>query len=55
MDLVLKDISLFQEIAERHHVPLEISPLLIDIFQDAESRYARGVLNVIDVLKTQPV
>ena len=39
MDLVLKDISLFQEIAERHHVPLEISPLLIEIFQDAESRY----------------
>ena len=39
MDLVLKDISLFQEIAERHQVPLELSPLLIRIFQDAEARY----------------
>ncbi len=39
MDLVLKDISLFQEIAERGQVPLEISPLLINIFQDAQDRY----------------
>jgi len=39
MDLVLKDISLFQEIAERHDVPLEFSPLLRRIFQDGQQRY----------------
>ena len=39
MDLVLKDISLFQEIAERAGVPLEVSPLLINIFKDGEERY----------------
>ncbi len=39
MDLVLKDISLFQAIAERAGVPLEVSPLLIDIFKDGEERY----------------
>jgi 3-hydroxyisobutyrate dehydrogenase and related beta-hydroxyacid dehydrogenases len=39
MDLVLKDISLFQAIAERVGVPLEVSPLLIDIFKDGEERY----------------
>ena len=39
MDLVLKDISLFQAIAERAGVPLEISPLLINIFKDGEERY----------------
>ena len=39
MDLVLKDISLFQSIADRAGVPLEISPLLIDIFKDGEQRY----------------
>ena len=39
MDLVLKDISLFQDIAERNGVPLEVSPLLIDIFKDGEERY----------------
>jgi len=39
MDLVLKDIGLFQEIAERSHVPLDVSPLLIEIFRDGMARY----------------
>jgi 3-hydroxyisobutyrate dehydrogenase len=39
MDLVLKDIGLFQKIAERAGVPLEISPLMIDIFRDGQRRY----------------
>lgn len=39
MDLVSKDIGLFQDIAERAGVPLEVSPLLIKIFKDGERRY----------------
>ncbi len=39
MDLVLKDIGLFQKIADAHEVPLEISPLMIRIFQDGQRRY----------------
>jgi len=39
MDLVLKDIGLFQEIAERSDVPLDVSPLLIEIFKDGMARY----------------
>lgn len=39
MDLVLKDISLFQAIADRAGVDLEISPLLIEIFKDGIARY----------------
>jgi len=39
MDLVLKDIGLFQAIAEAHDVPLEISPQLIRIFEDGQARY----------------
>ena len=39
MDLVSKDIGLFQSIADRANVPLEISPLLIKIFKDGEARY----------------
>ena len=39
MDLVSKDIGLFQQIAEAHGVPLEVSPLLVDIFRDGERRY----------------
>ena len=39
MDLVLKDIGLFQSIADANDVPLELSPLLISIFEDAQDRY----------------
>lgn len=39
MDLVKKDIGLFQAIADRAGVPLEISPLMIDIFNDGIRRY----------------
>lgn len=39
MDLVAKDIGLFQEVAERANVPLELSPLLIKIFQDGIDRF----------------
>ncbi|PHQ81356.1 MAG: 3-hydroxyisobutyrate dehydrogenase [Thalassobium sp.] len=39
MDLVKKDIGLFQDIAERAGVPLEISPLMVSIFDDGIARY----------------
>jgi len=39
MDLVSKDIGLFQEIADKHNVPLEVSPILVSIFKDGEKRY----------------
>lgn len=39
MDLVAKDIGLFQAIADAHDVPLEISPLLNLIFADGIERY----------------
>jgi len=39
MDLVIKDVGLFQSIADRHNVPLEISPLVLDIFKDGQERY----------------
>ena len=39
MDLVVKDISLFQDIADRHDVPLDLSPKLVEIFKDGMERY----------------
>ena len=39
MDLVVKDMSLFDGLAQRLNVPLEISPLVLDIFKDGEQRY----------------
>jgi len=39
MDLVAKDIGLFQDVADRAGVPLELNPLLIDIFKDGIARF----------------
>lgn len=39
MDLVIKDVGLFHEIARNHHVPLELSPLILAIFKDGAKRY----------------
>ena len=42
IDLVLKDIGLFQQIADTNGVPLELNPMLIDIFRDGADRYGGG-------------
>ena len=39
MDLVVKDMGLFDGLARRLGVPLEISPRVLDIFKDAQARY----------------
>ena len=39
MDLVLKDIGLFQSIAEAHGVPLDLSPKLVELFREANATY----------------
>ena len=39
MDLVLKDMSLFESVAERAEVPLEISPKVVEIFRDGQKRF----------------
>jgi 3-hydroxyisobutyrate dehydrogenase len=39
MDLVLKDIGLFQDVADRAGVPLEMNPLMIEIFKDGIARF----------------
>ena len=39
MDLVLKDISLFNDVAKRSGLSLELAPLLIEIFKDGIAQY----------------
>ena len=39
MDLIQKDIGLFQAIADRNNVPLELSPLMIEMMTDGQKRY----------------
>jgi 3-hydroxyisobutyrate dehydrogenase len=50
MDLVLKDIGLFQKIAHKANVPLEISPLMIEIFRDGQRRYGERA-NSDDIIR----
>lgn len=45
MDLVKKDVGLFQAIADRHGVPLELSPLLVKTFEDGIARYGERELS----------
>ncbi len=45
MDLVKKDIGLFQEVANRAGVPLEMNPLMINIFNDGIERYGERELS----------
>ena len=39
MDLVLKDTSLFNDLANKLNAQLEISPLIVDIFRDDQKKY----------------
>jgi 3-hydroxyisobutyrate dehydrogenase len=39
LDLVMKDIGLFQSLADAKAVPLEMSPKLIEIVKDGQARY----------------
>ena len=45
MDLGAKDIGLFQEVANRAGVPLELNPLLINIFQDGIEKFGARELS----------
>jgi len=39
MDLVIKDVGLFDRLAQDLHVPLELSPLVLSIFKDGAAKY----------------
>ena len=45
MDLVKKDVGLFQEVATRNNVPLEIAPMLVEIFNDGIKRFGERELS----------
>jgi 3-hydroxyisobutyrate dehydrogenase len=45
MELVIKDVGLFDVLARQLGVPLELSPLILAIFQDGARRYGGGELS----------
>jgi len=45
MDLVIKDVGLFDEWSKQVGVPLELSPLVLNIFKDGAQRYGARELS----------
>lgn len=45
MDLVIKDVGLFDAMARSLEVPLEVSPLVLEIFKDGARRYGSRELS----------
>ena len=39
MDLVLKDMGLFNDLSMKNNIPLELSPLVLNIFKDGQKKY----------------
>jgi len=39
MDLIKKDMNLFNDLSKKLNAPLEISPFVLDIFKDAQKKY----------------
>ena len=39
MDLVLKDVGLFNDLTKREGMELELAPLMVEIFKDGQERY----------------
>ncbi len=45
LDLVQKDMSLFMDLADRADLPLEVAPVVLDMFNDAAARYGSRALS----------
>ena len=39
MDLVVKDMGLFDILSKKHHIPLEVSPVIFNIFKEGQKKY----------------
>ena len=39
MDLVVKDMGLFDTLSKKHHIPLEVSPVIFNIFKEGQKKY----------------
>jgi 3-hydroxyisobutyrate dehydrogenase len=45
MDLVSKDVGIFNDLAQRKGLNLEVAPMIVDIFKDGEKRYGSRELS----------
>ena len=55
MDLVLKDTGLFDNLAKKLNAPLEISPLIVDIFKDGQKKYGQRAWSSMIVKRMEDI
>ena len=53
IELVLKDIKLFNNLAKKYNTPLELSPKLIRIFKDGKKRYGSNAWSTMIVKRLE--
>ena len=55
MDLVEKDMALFNNLSKKLNIPLEISPLVLNIFKDAQKKYGSRAWSSMVVKRLEDV
>ena len=55
MDLVEKDMALFNNLSKKLNIPLEISPLVLSIFKDAQKKYGSRAWSSMVVKRLEDV
>ena len=55
MDLVVKDIRLFENLSKKYHIPLEVSPVVFNIFREGQKKYGSRAWSSMIVKRLEDV
>ena len=55
MDLVVKDMGLFDNLSKKYNVPLEVSPVVLNIFREGEKKYGSRAWSSMIVKRLEDV
>ena len=55
MDLVVKDMGLFDNLSKKYNVPLEVSPVVLNIFKEGEKKYGSRAWSSMIVKRLEDV
>ena len=55
MDLVVKDMGLFDNLSKKYNVPLEVSPVVLNIFREGEKKYGTRAWSSMIVKRLEDV
>ena len=55
MDLVVKDMGFFDALSKKHHIPLEVSPVIFNIFKEGQKKYGSRAWSSMIVKRLEDV